>query len=294
MRSSWIEVVTLALLAPALAGCGSVTRPSLDRASEVREWKAPEGVVRVELLVDGGVVRVGQSSELRASFEIELPAADRQRLDEVEFVPSISTSGTARLAVITPDGSTPSVLVDLQVPPWVEVSIRSNSADVIARGIGSPLTVDSQSGRIDASFRGGSAELQTISGRIRMFGAFANADVRSQGGDIDIVLPGPASALSRLRVENDHGDVRLHGHSQSFDTLRFGTDSGSLRPMVPGDWLAAERSDVRGSKIFFATGAHVGSSAPLVVESRTGDLDLLIDSNLLADDPLLSDLARSR
>jgi DUF4097 and DUF4098 domain-containing protein YvlB len=172
----------------------------------------------------------------------------------------------------------------IHAPLGSSLSVRSRSADVIARGTLGGLTVATASGDVEVERVDGSVNVKGASADIRAHEVTGSLNVQTASGDVDIdIVRGAANAASAS------GDVRI---DEAYDNVNANTVSGDLElgAVLRGNITAHSVSgDVqigvrRGSKVFLDCNTVSGDT--------TSELELTPDAPI-GDGPLVEIRAKT-
>jgi len=172
----------------------------------------------------------------------------------------------------------------IRCPQSSGLSVRSKSADVVARGTIGGLNVSTASGDIEADRVEGGLNIKSASGDTRVQEVLGGASVQTASGDVDMkIVRGP------VNVTSASGDVRI---GEAYDNVSANTVSGDQEHgavmrgnvsahSVSGDVSIGVR---RGSKVYLDCNTVSGES--------TSELELTTDAPA-GDGPLLEIRAKT-
>jgi DUF4097 and DUF4098 domain-containing protein YvlB len=125
-------------------------------------------------------------------------------------------------------GSTPELRLDITAPHGTRLNLRSDSADVAARGTYGESRLTSGSGDVSVERLTGSAQIRSGSGDVHVGATDADLTVGTGSGDIHV---GPAGAALTLQsgsgdvvVDSVAGAVRAHTGSGDIEVRRAEDD----------------------------------------------------------------------
>ena len=143
--------------------------------------------------------------------------------------------------------------LDVVVPVGTRVTANSVSGDVRVHGVHGELEAETVSGDVDVAdgtrrvsinsvsgnVRGqaldGDLRAHSVSGDVRIAGARGQADVNSVSGSVDL----RGASFGRLRAQTVSGDITYDGALARDGRYDLGTQSGSVRLVMPSDAGAA-------------------------------------------------------
>lgn len=206
----YLALIGLLLAAALTTGCfadifGSEDGPAI--AGETFEYNTERAaVVRVLVFGKSGHVTVtgvagSDSIRVRAALQVSAENADEAAAGLTEFWVDVDQA-TRELVVQT---AQPSVTegrdyvadYEIEVPPFMLVSVRNVIGDITVNGVGGDLYIQNASGNITLNNTFGAASVQTANGAIdaRMYlPLFATLDLNTGNGDIDLAIPEDTSA----------------------------------------------------------------------------------------------------
>lgn len=166
----------------------------------------------------------------------------------------------------------------IRCPQSSGLSVRSKSADVVARGTIGGLNVSTASGDIEADRIEGGLNIKSASGDTRVQEVMGGANVQTASGDLDLeIVRGP------VNVTSASGDVTI---GEAYDNVNANTVSGDQEHgavmrgnvsahSVSGDVTIGVR---RGSKVYLDCNTVSGESSSeleLTADAPDGDGPLL-------------------
>ncbi|MDX6452325.1 MAG: hypothetical protein QOH16_2374 [Gaiellaceae bacterium] len=149
----------------------------------------------------------------------------------------------------------------IRCPRASTLSVRSKSADVVARGTLGGLNVSTASGDVEATHVEGGVNIKSASGDTRVQEIGGSANVQSASGDIELeIVRGP------VNVNSASGDVTI---GEAYDNVNANTVSGDQEHgavmrgkvaahSVSGDVTIAVR---RGSRVYLDCNTVSGDSS---------------------------------
>ena len=212
--------------------------------------RVPAGEIRIET-VDGEETTV-ELEPLR-NDDVTLAAIEdarvelRERSGGHELRVEIAERGsTSRLGFLF--SRSPEVLVRVSCPPGADVSARSRSADVEARGRFGSFDLETVSGDVDAGELDGDAHVKAVSGDVRIERVGREAEIQTVSGDVLIARSGGAATLQSvsgdLALRDAGGAVTLNSVSGDQSTENAGAGPVSAQS-VSGDIRVGVRAGVR-------------------------------------------------
>src|SRR5437868_9819765 len=162
--------------------------PGRELLMRSERWDTQEPI-RLSLEVPSGDVRVETGDEPETTVVLE-PAHDDDASVEAVEKARIEFRG-GELSVIVPEqrtfgisfGRRGAVILRVRTPHGATASIKTKSADVVARGRYARAEVNSTSGDIEIGEVEGDAEFNTVSGDLRSGAIAGRADVNAVSGD---------------------------------------------------------------------------------------------------------------
>lgn len=255
--------------------------------------------IRLELEVPSGDVRVETADEGETTVELEPAHDDESSREAVEKARIDFRNG--ELTVVVPEqrtfgisfGRRGAVNLRVRTPHGATASIKTKSADVVARGRYARAEINSTSGDIEVGEVEGDAQFNTVSGDLRAGPIAGRADVNAVSGDSVLERVGGRlrvncvsgdvtvrEATEGVKIESVSGDVQLD--SVEAGDVELNSISGDLRVAIKrGSRLAVDANAVSGdlrSDIELGTDeAAGGEDGPLVdLRARTVSGDLRI------------------
>lgn len=233
-----------ALCAVTLASCWSPYRvPGAQVAERHLVAKLVDPApAKLEVHVHRGHVLVQPGDQLEVVADIEVSAADREEAERRAASVRISTEsfdGTTRVRTTHPEGAPLDAVharYRVKIPDSVALQVLAREARVALRGPRSPVQVTTESGAVDARAAGGTWEISTVSGPIRLEGAFTQADLKSETGRIDVSLDGSELPEPTLVAESGSGPLQISLPPDRAMRLRFTTVQGDVRSELPVRW----------------------------------------------------------
>lgn len=210
-RSAAILLPTLALGAcavnPHQRPPDEITRTfavPIDAADRVLEVRVGNGRVTI---VHGDTPACEVSACVRAasSVEAEHLAAD------VALLPDTDDDHVRVVALHSPkpgNVDTVNLSVTVSAPPQLSLRVLTQRAAVVVQGYRGELIVDTDSGDVTARLDGGSTDIRSRSGSVRLSGTFERADVQTSAGAVSVVLP-HGDSRPTIDVKTQVGDVTL-------------------------------------------------------------------------------------
>jgi DUF4097 and DUF4098 domain-containing protein YvlB len=246
---------------------------------------------------------------MQKTFEIDGPAQIEVRLASGEIVVDPTLEGQIEVELTAHDDESQRLVVDARVelsnghllidvpnkrggfsfslgftrqgitcrircPESSTLTVRSKSADVVARGRLGGLTVSTASGDIEASRVDGGVNVKSASGDTRVHEIAGSANVQTASGDVELeIVRGP------VNVNSASGDVTI---GEAYDNVSTNTVSGDQQHgavlrgkvaahSVSGDVTIGVR---RGSKVYLDCNTVSGdttSELELTTEAPAGD-----------------------
>lgn len=171
------------------------------------------------------------------------------------------TGAALKLGVEPPDGAEPRGTADLdvQIPRGARLWVKSAAAD------------------LDLTLGGGTVEVVTVSGRVRVSGSAVEASVETLDGNVELALTG-----ERARVRTASGTIVLRGVIREVDAS---TVSGPLLVGMEGK-IARIRMETVSSEIAFK--GDLEPEARLEAATHGGDVELRLPPELGAEYHLMS------
>ncbi|MEZ5963302.1 MAG: hypothetical protein R3F56_05580 [Planctomycetota bacterium] len=266
--------LSLAALAALGACAANPHQPPPDRLTRTFAVPIVAGQHTLELHVGNGQVTVAHGEaphcDVSACVRAASPAEASRLASEIVLLPDPSDDGVQVVALRMPrPGSVEAVnlFVTVLAPPDLAVRVLTQRAAVVAQGYRGNLTVDTDSGDVRARLDGGSTDIRSRSGGVRVCGTFARAavnsdsgpvavvlaggtppsavDVRTQGGDVTVEVPQASRVAFSARVRNGRNvpcELAAAWHE-------YGTDAGDRWRAFRGDLGAATVADEHPSKV---------------------------------------------
>lgn len=202
-------------------------------------------VVRVErgvlLSVDNSrgevVIRGWSRDEVRVRGDLSA----RQTLDVVR------TGSTLRVRPRTHQGGPRDADLEIDVPVWMDVRVDGNQVDVVVRGTGGEISVETISGDVLVEGGSGLVRLRSIQGEIEVRGARGRIEAMSVNEDVsltdvegdiyveatngDVTLRGIRSSATRATTVN--GDIVYEGSIRESGRYVFSTHNGDIVVTLP-------------------------------------------------------------
>ena len=162
----------------------------------------------------------------------------------------------------------------IRAPHSSSLTVRSKSADVVARGTLGGLTVSTASGDIEANRVDGGLNVKSASGDTRVEEVSGSASIQTASGDIELeIVRGPVS------VNSASGDVTIR---EAYDDVNASTVSGDqdhgavMRGRVSAHSVSGDVSIGvrRGSKVYLDCNTLSGdtsSELELTTDAPAGD-----------------------
>lgn len=244
----------------------------LDPADTTLELRVANGSVTV---VHGDVA----ACELTACVRASSPEEASRLATDVALVPDEQDDGVRVVAVRVPgDLGTVNVCVTVQAPPGLALRVLTRKAPVVVHGYRGRLWVDTDSGEVAVRLHDGDAEIHSRSGNVRLSGTFATADVRTETGSVQVVMPGGEGPRPTLAVATREGDVTLEVPQQSRISFRARMRNARTLPCEPvAAWTRYGTDDGDRWKLFQGS-IGPADTLPVVsqvsVESETGRVAL--------------------
>jgi Toastrack DUF4097 len=146
--------------------------------------------------------------------------------------------------------------VELEVPRWAGVAVRTMSGDIEAQGIGGRSQWATASGDIRVDLAGGPVSVETLSGDVELEAdATIELTARSVSGDLHLRAPRFVS----LSASTTSGDVHLDAALGAAGAYRVSSVSGDVELVTPSPVTVSTETitgDVRVS------GRHTASGGP--------------------------------
>jgi hypothetical protein len=205
-----------AAAAAALAACaGTLPPPAAVHLQHLDVPFARRHPDALEVWLHRGRVLVRPGRELAATIDVSVRA---------ETVPQ--AQALARAVAITLDEATersalalrhaPGADLDavdvayvLDVPAHVALRVTTRAGDISVRGSQGVVTVLAESGRVHARLDGGRITIQNQNGPTRVEGRFRSADLRTDAGSIEVVVPDAPATSVRVQATSGSGPVTL-------------------------------------------------------------------------------------
>jgi DUF4097 and DUF4098 domain-containing protein YvlB len=261
-------------------------------------YDTPEPI-RLELEVAAGDVRVETADEGETTVELEPAHDDDTSREAVEKARIDFRNG--ELTVIVPVqrtigisfGRRGAVNLRVRTPDGASATIKTKSADIVARGRYARADFSSTSGDVEVGEVTGDAQFNTVSGDLRAGPIGGQADVNAVSGDSVLERVGGRlrvncvsgdvtvrEASEGVKVESVSGDVQLD--SVEAGNVELNSISGDLRVAIKrGSRLAVDANavsgDLRSDIELGADEAAARGDGPLVdLHARTVSGDLRI------------------
>jgi len=264
-RRRWILIPGVVVLLCVVVGLVSSLGPWRTR-EEAIERLYPAGIKKIQVENPGDVALTGTTDgQARALWETHW---NYQR-------PSLRTAQDGDTLRVWLDCSRSVGVecfadVQLAVPQGVAVQVGSDSGDVLARGLDSPVTVSATSGEVSMRDVTGDVRVSMRSGDMNLRGIGGNVTAQNRSGDIHAKgLNGRTAALSTQSgdVNATFAVVPQHVTAQ--------TRSGDVQLCVPpGSGPYQVRTDVRSGDV--RTEVPTSTTATSVLDARThsGDVEI--------------------
>jgi len=244
--------------------------------------------IRLDLDVPAGDVRVDTHDEPETTVELE-PAHDDDASGEAVEKARIEFRG-GELTVVVPEqrtfgisfGRRGAVILRVRTPHGANASIKTKSADVVARGRYARADISSASGDVELGEVEGDAELNTVSGDLRLGPVGGKVDVHAVSGDSTLERVG-----GRLRVNCVSGDVTVR---EAKDAVKVESVSGDVRleSVESGD---VELNSISGDlQVGIRRGSRLAVDANAVSGDLRSDIELDTQADAAGDDGPLVDL----
>lgn len=253
-----LGLVATLLTAAAGAGCfadifGSGDGPAI--AEDTFELDVEQAAaVRLRLFGKSGDVTItgvagSDSVRIRAMLQVSARNADEAAAGLSELWVDVDQS-TTEIVVQTAQPSTLDsreyiAHYEIEVPPFMFVSVRNITGDIVMNGIGGDLYIQNGSGNITLNESFGAASVQTGNGSIdaRVYvPLFATLDMSTGNGDIDAAIPAETSADLLATAANGTVSIVNLVVTQEFRTNS--AVSGRLREGLGFIRLASGNGDV--------------------------------------------------
>ena len=162
----------------------------------------------------------------------------------------------------------------IRCPHGSGLSVRTKSADVVARGTIGGLNVTGASGDVEATRVDGGVNIRTASGDTRIDEVMGGVNIQTASGDVELEV-----VRGAINVASASGDLRI---GEAYDTVNANTVSGDQdhgavmrghvhAQSVSGDVTVAVR---RGSKVFLdcnTVSGDTSSELELTTDAPAGD-----------------------
>lgn len=275
----------MVLAALGLAGCASPFQMPA-AAIATAEFDVPFGRVpsRLEVRLHRGLVLAHSGREYSCKVEITVRGDSegdaRRQAASVRVLLEESDGLVSRLRVSHATGAAldaVSLCYRLTLPGNVGLRVISQEADTMLRDYRGQAEVTSESGRIQARLAGGSCKLLTTAGDIRVEGDFASADLQTQHGFIEAMLPRRGQTPALLTMRTDDGGVQVDVAESSSLDLRFVTEGGRLT--VPSElhveWHDKGTTQPDRSQLFHVSiGDATETPSRALIDSVTGSVEV--------------------
>jgi hypothetical protein len=225
--------------------------------------------VRLELEVPGGRIEIETIGEDRTHVELEALTSAGEELIANARVECRESGGVYHVRVLVPqrlgwfisfEGG-PQVLLRVACPSNSEASVRTKSAEVIARGEYASVDIKTASGDVNVEEVGRDAQVKTASGDVSLDKVGGRTQVNSASGDVAI-----QRADGDVTVALVSGDLWIRDAGAS---VRANTVSGDHRieavvagvvecHSVSGDVFVGVR---RGSRVYVDANTVSGSTS---------------------------------
>ena len=255
-------------------------------------WDTQEPI-RLSLEVPSGDVRVETGDEPETTVVLE-PAHDDDASVEAVEKARIEFRG-GELSVIVPEqrtfgisfGRRGAVILRVRTPHGATASIKTKSADVVARGRYARAEVNSASGDIEIGEVERDAEFNTVSGDLRAGPIGGHVELNAVSGDAVLERVG-----GRLRVNCVSGDVTVR---EASDAVKVESVSGDVRleSVESGD---VELNSISGDlQVAIKRGSRLAVDANAVSGDLRSDIELGTDESSAGgeDGPLVDLRART-
>ena len=253
--------------------------------SERWETKEP---IRLQLEVPAGDVRVETSDEPETTVELEPAHDDESSREAVEKARIELRNG--ELTVIVPEqrtfgisfGRRGTVNLRVRTPHGATATIKTKSADIVARGRYARTEMNSTSGDIDVGEVESDAEFNTVSGDLRSGPIGGAADINAVSGDSVLERVG-----GRLRVNSVSGDVTVR---EARDAVRVESVSGDVQ-LDAVESGSVELNSISGDlRVAVKRGSRLAVDANAVSGDLRSDIELGTDEAASGEDGPLVDL----
>jgi DUF4097 and DUF4098 domain-containing protein YvlB len=159
----------------------------------------------------------------------------------------------------------------IRCPHSSGLSVRSKSADVVARGTLGGLNVSTGSGDVEANRVDGGVNIKSASGDTRVQEISGGANVQTASGDIELeIVRGP------LSVNSASGDVTI---GEAYDNVSANTVSGDQIGVRRGSKVFLDCNTVSGdtsSELELTTDAPDGDGPLVEIRAKTVSGDIRI------------------
>jgi hypothetical protein len=254
------------------------------------------GPVRLELEVPMGRIEIDTVAGDQTHVELEALTSAGQDLVAESRVESRESGGIHEVRVLVPQRSgwfisferDPHIQLRITCPTNAELSIRTKSADVTARGEYGEVDIKTASGDVTVEEIGGDARTKTASGDVHLERVGGEARVNSASGDVAI-----QRAEKDVTVQLVSGDIwirdagaSVHANTVSGDQRLEAVVEGVVEShSVSGDvWIGVRR----GSRVYVDANTISGSTS-----SELELTDAPADSSEADEGPLLEVRAKT-
>jgi hypothetical protein len=202
----------LALLS-ALAACASnPTQRPPDEIVRTFPVDVPPGLEVLEIRATNGRVTISDGPDRACAVSACVRGTSQLEAGRLAAALALDTEDSAGVRVVSLRGGggldmeTVNLCVEVTAPRDLAVRILTCRAAVVVHGYRGSLRIDTDSGDVSARLAGGDADIRSRSGLVRLSGSFARAQVRSDAGAVQVVLPGGSPSVE---VQTALGDVTL-------------------------------------------------------------------------------------
>jgi hypothetical protein len=285
----------LAIAALWLAGCGTTWQPEAANYTTFPiEARFTRSVTeQLEVWLHRGQVLVTPGRALACRIDVQVRAGDEaeaQRLAagigvQLDEPPAGPTRLRARIGPNVPIGAA-EIRFRLEVPRHVPLVVRTNDARVAVRDFDGELDVRTDTGPIDARIANGRIRLATRSGRIDLRGDYVAAELHSDDGEIDVVLPRAEHGPVDLAVATRSGTVLVEMVEDRSMQLEWSTATGRLKCEFPIEWR--ERNTLGADRNLVSRGVvNAGAAAPVrgALATQSGGVEVRRLPGTVASEP---------
>jgi hypothetical protein len=311
------------MLAAAAVGCvlcaQSIERDGPDWVETVSGSVAVGGLSRVRVEARGLVlVQGGEGSQVTFVARSRVRAATREDARRVlDLIRPQARGSAGAILVMVPRHDLPIVTeLEVRVPRALRaVDVATQIGDVILRDLPVEADVLTGGGRVDADRMSGRLTARTTSGAIRLGQLSGLVRAITGGGHIHAGQVGPDSRLEtragEIFIDHAVADVFASTGAGNVQVMRAGgsveahTVGGMIRVREAGGIVSADNGggitqvgSARGVRCESASGAIFASlfagrpAASSILESGSGDITVMLPSNLSVTVQAVSDLGR--